>query len=51
MQYIDHHIQNEVLKILANRYLHKIARDIDEAGYFALESDVKSLIHQIKSRL
>ena len=38
-KYTDHHIQNEVLKILARRLLRKIAMDINEADYFALESD------------
>ena len=38
-KYTDHHIQNELLKILANRHLRRIAKDINEAGYFALESD------------
>ena len=35
-KYTDHHIQNE---FLAHRYLRKIASNINEAGYFALESD------------
>lgn len=38
-KYTDHHIQNELLKILGNRHLRKIAKDINDAGYFALESD------------
>ena len=38
-KYTDHHIQNEVLKILAHRHLCNIAMDINNAGYFALESD------------
>lgn len=38
-KYTDHHIQNEVLKLLANGYLHKISSNIVEAGYLALESD------------
>ena len=38
-KYTDHHIQNELLKILAHRHLRKIAMNINEAGYFALESD------------
>ena len=38
-KHTDHHIQNKVLKILANRHLRRIAANINEAGYFALESD------------
>ena len=37
-KYTDHHIQNELLKILGHRHLRKIAKDINDAGYFALES-------------
>ena len=38
-KYTDHHIQNELLQILALGHLRKIAADINEAGYFTLESD------------
>ena len=38
-KYTDHHIQNELLQILALGHLRKIVADINEAGYFTLESD------------
>lgn len=38
-KYTDHLIQNELLQILALGHLRKIAADINEAGYFTLESD------------
>lgn len=38
-KYTDHHIQNELLQILALGHLCKIASSIRESGYFALEAD------------
>jgi len=38
-KYTDHHIQNELLQILALGHLRKIASSIRESGYFALEAD------------
>ena len=38
-KYTDHHIQNELLQILALDHLHKIARNIRESGYFSLKAD------------
>ena len=38
-KYTDHHIQNELLQILALDHLHRIARNIRESGYFLLKSD------------
>lgn len=38
-KYIDHHIQNELLKILALGHLRTIASSIRESGFCALESD------------
>ena len=38
-KYTDHHIQNELLKVVALGHLRKIASEIRESGYFALESD------------
>ena len=38
-KYTDHHIQNELLKILALGHLRLIAANITKSGYFTLESD------------
>ena len=38
-KYTDHYIQNKFLRLLASRHLRRIAGNITEAGYFALESD------------
>ena len=38
-RYTDHHIQDELLKLLAQNHLRQIASDINEAGYFALQAD------------
>ena len=38
-KYTDHHIQNELLQILALGHLCKIATSILESGYFSLEAD------------
>ena len=38
-KYTDHNIQNEFLRLLASRHLRRIAGDIAEAGYFAVEFD------------
>lgn len=38
-KYTDHHIQNELLKILALGHLRTIAASINKSGYFTLESD------------
>ena len=38
-KYTDHHIQNELLKVVALGHLRRIASEIRESGYFALESD------------
>ena len=38
-RYTDHHIQNELLQILALYHLRRIARNIRESGYFSLEVD------------
>ena len=38
-KYTDHHIQNELLQILSLGHLCKITADINEAGFFTLESD------------
>ncbi len=38
-KYTDHHIQNELLKILSLGHLRSIAASIRESGYFTLESD------------
>lgn len=38
-KYTDHHIQNELLKILALGHLRSIAANINKSGYFTLESD------------
>ena len=38
-KYTDHHIQNELLQIMALSHLRKIAANINEASYFCLESD------------
>ena len=38
-KYTDHHIQNELLKVVALGHLRTIASEIRESGYFALESD------------
>ena len=38
-KYTDHHIQNELMQIMAVNHLRKIAAMITEAGYFSLEAD------------
>ena len=38
-KYTDHHIQDELLKLLAQGHLRRIATNINEAGYFALQAD------------
>ena len=38
-KYTDHHIQNELLRILALSHLRKIASRVHESGYFSLEAD------------
>ena len=38
-KYTDHHIQNELIQILALQHLHTIASDIRNSRFFALESD------------
>ena len=38
-KYTDHHIQDELIKLLAHSHLCRIAVDIKAAGYFALEAD------------
>jgi len=38
-KYTDHHIQNEILQILALQHLYTIANEIRNLGYFVLESD------------
>ena len=38
-KYTDHHIQDEVIKLLAHSHLRRIAADIKAAGYFAVEAD------------
>ena len=38
-KYTDHHIQDELIKLLAHSHLRRIAADIKTAGYFALEAD------------
>lgn len=38
-KYTDHHIQNKLLQILALGHQCKIVADINEAGYFRLDSD------------
>lgn len=38
-KYTDHHIQNELMQIMALSHLRKIAAMITESGYFTLESD------------
>jgi len=38
-QYTDHHIQNEILQILALQHLRTIANEIRNSGRFVLESD------------
>lgn len=38
-KYIDHHIQNDLLQMLAVRHLRRIAAKITESGNFALEAD------------
>ena len=36
-KYSDHHIQNELLKIIALGHLRRIVSEICDSGYFALE--------------
>ena len=36
-KYTDHHIQNEILQIMALQHLHTITDDIRKSGYFVLE--------------
>ena len=38
-KYTDHHIQNEILQIMAVNHLRTIADNIRNSGYFVLESD------------
>ena len=38
-KYTDHHIQNELIQILALQHLRTIASDIHNSRFFALESD------------
>ena len=38
-KYTDHHIQNEILQIMALQHLRTIADEIRKSGYFVLESD------------
>ena len=38
-KFTDHHIQNEVLKVVALGQSREITSEICESGYFALESD------------
>ena len=38
-KYTDHHIQDELLKILALNHLRSIAADINKSGYFTLQAD------------
>ena len=38
-KYTDHHIQNDLLQVMALSHLRKIASNINKAGYFCLESD------------
>ena len=38
-KYTDHHIQNELLKMLALGHLRLTAANITKSGYFTLESD------------
>ena len=38
-RYTDHHMQDELIKLLAHSHLRRIAVDIKAAGYFALEAD------------
>ena len=38
-KYTDHHIQDEVIKLLAHSHLRRITADIKAAGYFAVEAD------------
>ena len=38
-KYTDHHIQNELIQILALQHLHTIASDIRNSRFFALESN------------
>ena len=38
-RYTDHHIRDELLKLLGQNHLRRITSDINEAGYFALQAD------------
>ena len=38
-KYTDHHIQNEILQIMALQCLRTIVNEIRKLGYFVLESD------------
>ena len=38
-KYTDHHIQDELIKLLAHSHLRRIAVDIKAASYFAVEAD------------
>jgi len=38
-KYTDHHIQDELIKLMAHSHLRRIAGDIKAAGYFAVEAD------------
>ena len=38
-KYTFHHIQDELLKVVALEYMHRIVSETCESGYFAMESD------------
>ena len=38
-KYTDHHIQNELLQLIAFQHLHTIAKNIRDSGVFAQEAD------------
>ena len=38
-KYTDHHIQDELMKLLAHFHLRRVAGNIKAAGYFAVEVD------------
>ena len=38
-KYTDHHVQDELIKLMAHSHLHRTAGDIKAVGYFAVEAD------------